>query len=196
VVEVGSLGFAVVGAVLVVAALGVGLVDRSPVSFPLLFAAAGVAIGPLGTGWLTVTPGSRLLCQCFLDFGGAVTEMAMLVTFVLFGAALSPLVAAAPLPAALALAGLLLVVIRPAAVGLVLVGHHRRLSAAGVGLLAWFGPRGLASLLFGLILYDAGLFGDSVFGLVGVVVAVSIVVHGASARPLAAWYGRRAAGVR
>lgn len=394
--EVGSLGFAVVGAVLVITALGVGLVDRSLMSFPLLFAAVGVAIGPLGTGWLKIAPGSHLLgtvaavvlalmlfldavhletshlrhrwripaliigpgtllagtaaagaamlvagldlrtavlvgallvstdpvmlrdvlrdrripsavrhaltveagtndvvilpvllvtvalaepgptapwplvltrvlvvapavgfavgtagakalawvqrrwpvrreyhslhglglvllayaggqaiggdgllaafaaglavgmsseplCQCFLDFGGAITEMAMLVTFVLFGAALSPLAVAAPLPAALVLAGLLLVVIRPASVALVLVGHRRRLSRAGVGLLAWFGPRGLASLLFGLIVYNAGLIGDSVFGLVGVVVAVSIVVHGASARPLAAWYGRRVA---
>ena len=60
--------------------------------------------------------------------------------------------------------------------------------------LGWFGPRGLASLVLAIIVVG-GLSGiphaDVIIATVTVTVALSIVLHGASAIPLVAWYARR-----
>jgi NhaP-type Na+/H+ and K+/H+ antiporter len=53
------------------------------------------------------------LCDCFLDYGAVTAEMAMLLTFLLFGAALSPLLGAVPVLPTLGLAVVTLAVIRP-----------------------------------------------------------------------------------
>ncbi len=58
--------------------------------------------------------------------------------------------------------------------------------------IAWFGPRGLASVVFALIAYED--FGDQlpgadVLGVIGVTVLLSVIVHGVSAPPLADRYG-------
>jgi NhaP-type Na+/H+ or K+/H+ antiporter len=60
-----------------------------------------------------------------------------------------------------------------------------------VGLVGWFGPRGLASVVFGLIAYDAldQAAGNQVLAVVVVTVTFSVVVHGLSAGPVAARYG-------
>jgi len=60
--------------------------------------------------------------------------------------------------------------------------------------LGWFGPRGLASIVFGLLLLeDTEAFsdiGEQVFGVIAVTVAASILLHGATAAPGARVYGR------
>ena len=57
--------------------------------------------------------------------------------------------------------------------------------------LGWFGPRGLASILFVLlILEEAELANESkLFAIVIVTVALSVVLHGMTAGPAARWYG-------
>jgi NhaP-type Na+/H+ or K+/H+ antiporter len=65
-----------------------------------------------------------------------------------------------------------------------------------VGLLGWFGPRGLASIVFALEAIDT-LGGDeanTVLVTVGSTVLASVFAHGVTAGPLAAWYARRLAG--
>jgi NhaP-type Na+/H+ or K+/H+ antiporter len=60
--------------------------------------------------------------------------------------------------------------------------------------LGWLGPRGLASIVFGLLAFidlsapDSDLIGDVMVA----TVLVSIVLHGLSLGPIAARYGRRA----
>ncbi len=60
--------------------------------------------------------------------------------------------------------------------------------------IGWFGPRGLASIIFGLLLleefeeFPAG--GDDLFGVIGVTVTASVILHGASASWGARRYGR------
>jgi NhaP-type Na+/H+ or K+/H+ antiporter len=60
-----------------------------------------------------------------------------------------------------------------------------------VGLVGWFGPRGLASVVFGLIAYDSLDPTDAsrVLSVVTVTVALSVLAHGLSAAPLASRYG-------
>ncbi|MGH7856884.1 MAG: cation:proton antiporter, partial [Candidatus Binatia bacterium] len=144
--------------------------------------AAGVAISVLNLD----------LCDCFLEYGEATAEMAMLFAFVLFGAVLSTLVTEAPLWPSLALAALAIGVVRPLAMALVL--WRARLSRGALAFVAWFGPRGLNSLLFALLALRSGVAeGEAILSVVGVVVMASVVLHGTSATPLSAWYARAVA---
>jgi len=74
------------------------------------------------------------------------------------------------------------------------------LSVAGMGIsiegklfLGWFGPRGLASIVFAVIVLGADLpGGDAIAMIVAGTVLLSIVAHGVTANPWARAYGRRA----
>ncbi len=129
------------------------------------------------------------LCQCILDYGETTSEMAMLLSFILFGVVISDLFAEAPLVPALLLALIVIFVARPLAIGIVL--RKAAVSNAAKAFIGWFGPRGLNSLLLALLVVGAGVPGaEFLMAVTGVVVTVSIVVHGASATPLSSLYGR------
>jgi rhodanese-related sulfurtransferase len=141
-----------------------------------------------------VSLSSKTLCDCFLDFGEVVAELLMLISFVLFGAVLSTVLDDVELGEAIVLALLALLLIRPLAVGGVLTLRHTNLSPQGRRFIAWFGPRGLNSLLLALLVVEQGVAeGREVFGIVGVVVLTSVVVHGVTATPISNRYVRRAA---
>jgi NhaP-type Na+/H+ or K+/H+ antiporter len=58
----------------------------------------------------------------------------------------------------------------------------------------WFGPRGLASLVFALLaLEELGGDTEEAVAVIGTTVLLSVVAHGLSASPLAARYGAAAA---
>ena len=58
----------------------------------------------------------------------------------------------------------------------------------------WFGPRGLASLVFALLaLEDLGADADQAVTVIATTVLLSVLAHGLTAAPLAARYGRAAA---
>jgi NhaP-type Na+/H+ or K+/H+ antiporter len=86
---------------------------------------------------------------------------------------------------------LALTVVRMVPVALALLGSG--LNRATVGFVGWFGPRGLASVVFGLIAVDtlAPAEATVVLGTVTLTVALSVLLHGVSASPLAARYGAR-----
>ena len=133
---------------------------------------------------------NQTLCDCFLEFGETTSEMAMLLSFVLFGIVLSGILDTVSLGPALALAALAVFVIRPSALGLVLA--RARMSWEAHLFVSWFGPRGLNSLLLTLLVVHAGVAGaELLLATVGVVVLASIAVHGATAIPSSAWYERR-----
>jgi sodium/hydrogen antiporter len=148
---------------------------------------AGEAVG--GDGFLAASVVNHTLCDCFLDFGQVIAEMTMLLAFVLFGALLSTMVGDVALPPALLLAVLAIFVIRPVAVQLVLRLGRVGLSRYARQFIAWFGPRGLNSLLFALLVVAQGVpGGEGLFAVVGVVVLVSVVAHGVTATPFSSWY--------
>lgn len=61
--------------------------------------------------------------------------------------------------------------------------------------LGWFGPRGLASIVFVIIVLDNQLPGGEVIALVVILtVFISLIVHGFSAKPLAAWISKQNSG--
>jgi NhaP-type Na+/H+ or K+/H+ antiporter len=76
-------------------------------------------------------------------------------------------------------------------VALALIGAG--LSRPTVAFIGWFGPRGLASVVFGLIAFDTLDPAESkvVLAAVTVTVGASVLLHGLSASPLAGRYGKR-----
>jgi len=91
--------------------------------------------------------------------------------------------------ATLAYAVLSLTVVRMGPVALSLVGM--KLGRPSLAFVGWFGPRGLASLVFGLLASrELGATGDPLLDAIALTVFLSVVAHGASAAPLARRYGR------
>ena len=141
----------------------------------------GAAFGVLG----------RDLLARIEEFGEAEGDLLTLVVFFLFGATL--------LPGALDDIGwrhllyavLSLTVLRMGPAALVLMGLGLRPST--LAFLGWFGPRGIASIIYLLLLYAEYPFeGLEVMGdVVLLTVALSILLHGATAAPLARAYGAR-----
>jgi NhaP-type Na+/H+ or K+/H+ antiporter len=89
-----------------------------------------------------------------------------------------------------------LTVIRMLPVALSLYGTHLR----GISVLfaGWFGPRGLASIVLGLIVVEEApqLPGrDEIEAVVALTVLLSVLLHGLTAAPLSAVYARRVQGM-
>ncbi len=148
----------------------------------------GLVLAAFAAG-LAVSVLNHELCDCFLEYGEVTAEITMLLAFILFGALLSTLVGTIALLPALLFALIVIGLARPLALGLVLL--PATMSRGARAFIGWFGPRGLNSLLFALLLVHGGITdAERLLTIVGVVVIVSVVAHGASAAPLAAWYGR------
>ena len=82
-----------------------------------------------------------------------------------------------------------LTVVRMLPVAVASIGAH--LDRRTVLFVGWFGPRGLASLVFALLALEAlGRSADEAIAVVAVTVLLSVVAHGLSAGGLAARYGR------
>ncbi len=97
-------------------------------------------------------------------------------------------------PAILLYAILSLTVVRMVPVAIALMGT--RLSPASVLFMGWFGPRGLASIVLGLVYLEEGLYlpGESTTRLAVIAtVALSIFAHGLSAMPGIGLYARKIA---
>ena len=142
-------------------------------------------------GGLTLGHLARHLGEELFHFAEEEGQLLTLLTFMIFGG-----VFAAPrlddLTWQIALyAALSLTLIRMLPVALALLGL--RFQRETVGFLGWFGPRGLASIVFGLLVLEAhDIAGrDEIFAAVTWTVLLSVFAHGLTAQPLARWYGRR-----
>jgi len=92
-----------------------------------------------------------------------------------------------------ALVSLTLVRMVPVAISLVGTG----LRPVSLAFMGWFGPRGLASVVFTLLAFesleDGGLASERLVEVATWTILLSIIAHGLTARPLAAAYGRAVA---
>jgi NhaP-type Na+/H+ or K+/H+ antiporter len=114
--------------------------------------------------------------------------LAMLI-FVVFGASLfGPRFAGFGLDTVV-YAVLSLTVIRMIPVSVAMIGAGLRRPT--VVFMGWFGPRGLASILFGLIVVEEQVLASDgqIFGIVACTVVVSVFAHGLTAAPAARRYG-------
>ena len=117
----------------------------------------------------------------FVEQSGAVASMA---SWLIFGALAVPVITDTWTPNVLGYAVLSLTVIRMLPVALALAGAgFDRFSVAFVG---WFGPRGLASVVFALLaVEDLHEAGKDLVGVIAFTVLLSVLSHGFSGGPLA-----------
>ena len=134
-------------------------------------------------------------CGFIFEFAEAEGNFLVLLTFLIFGAAILPSAFAAFSWVMLVYAILSLTVIRmiPIAISLVSSG----LKPVSVAFLGWFGPRGLASILFALFVLEEVPVpaGEDVAVITILTVALSIVLHGLTAAPLSRLYADHVRGL-
>jgi NhaP-type Na+/H+ or K+/H+ antiporter/rhodanese-related sulfurtransferase len=130
------------------------------------------------TAGLTISSMDVELCDCFQEYGETTAEMMLMLAFVIMGGSL--------IWSGLPLLGVPLavfVVLALAARPLSLVATLRpiRMDSRSRRLIAWFGPRGLSTLLLVLIPVFEGVPGtERLFEIASVVVLFSVAVHGLS----------------
>jgi sodium/hydrogen antiporter len=131
-----------------------------------------------------------------IEFTNVIGEVMSLLMWYLVGAALLvPAVQAAGWQdVVFAVVALTIVRMVPVAVACVGLGLDRRT----VLFIGWFGPRGLASVIFALLAFDTLDAADAnrVLAAVTLTVVLSVVAHGITASPLAARYGAAVAAFR
>ena len=129
-----------------------------------------------------------------LGFTHEAGEVLSLTVWFLFGALVVPSLRAATWrEVAFGVAALSVVRMLPVALALIGAGVDR----STIGIIGWFGPRGLASVVFGLLAAKSleGGDGQKTLSAIAVTVLLSVVLHGASAGPLARRYGATHSGV-
>ncbi len=127
------------------------------------------------------------------EFAESEGQILIWASFFLLGVALLPEAMHALNPQMLALILLSLLVVRPAAIWISLLGTD----AAPVTRLffGWYGPRGLATALFALLIVgDINIaYAEPVLATAVNAVWISALLHGVTAAPGATWYARKVA---
>jgi NhaP-type Na+/H+ or K+/H+ antiporter len=123
-----------------------------------------------------------------LEFTHGVAQLGSMVVWFLFGAVMLPVLRHATWRE-FVFAALALTVVRMAPVALVLFGTG--FDRATVGVIGWFGPRGLASVVFALLAEESLFEADAtrVVAAISATVAMSVVLHGVTAAPIGQRYG-------
>ena len=168
----------------------------------LLAYLGSVAIGGNGfiaafVGGLTFGASTRGTMHGATEFTETIGLFASFFVWTVFGALFVGPVLTTRLDAtAIVYAVLSLTVIRMVPVAISLLGAGLRSDT--VAFMGWFGPRGLASVVFTLVtvenLHASGAAYDAIVELATWTILLSVMVHGLSAGPLARAYGRRMQG--
>ena len=153
-----------------------------------------------GNGFIAVFAGGLVYGSFCTKRSGALTDFVeeegqlfSLIIFFIFGAAILPAAVEYFTVFCFAYALLSLTIIRMLPIWLSLLGAGVRFpSAVFIG---WFGPRGLASILFLFIAIEHDEMGrlTQVEAIVYITVFFSIILHGGSAAPLSRIYGKSSA---
>lgn len=129
--------------------------------------AAGITVATIGPG----------LRHEFEQFGELVTELLKLAAIMVFGALITPTLLFTEIPfAGWIFAVLALVVARPLALLVSFLGAKLSLGEQAAAM--WFGPKGFASVVYGLIILESGIVrADEIYHLVALVIVLSILSH-------------------
>jgi sodium/hydrogen antiporter len=197
---VGGVSAGLLGGVALRIAIRRGLIEphwRQILSVASALLAAGIASGLGGSIFIAAFTGGFVFGALRRDSGGEVTflvdeggELFNAVTFIVFGAViLGPLLDEVTWQIVL-YAVLSLTVVRMLPVALAMLGTGAQ--SRTVAFLGWFGPRGLASVVFAVILLDDTELPhlQTLLLAITITVALSVYAHGLTARPLTERYVR------
>jgi len=128
--------------------------------------------------------------DAFSEFNESVSATFQVITFVVFGALIETIGFSGNELALLVFIAFALLAARPAAVWAALLGVD--LARPLKLFIAWFGPKGVASMLFALLVLTSGVENRTlVFEIASFTVLASIVAHGFTDTLGAAWIDRR-----
>ncbi len=136
---------------------------------------ANLFLAAFAAGITVATTGQRQR-ETFEEFGELIAEIFKLAALLVFGALITP-----TFISEIALGGwvfgvLALIVARPLALFIALA--RSKLSMREQLAAAWFGPKGFASVVYGLLVLNSGIASaDQIFHLVAITVALSILLH-------------------
>jgi sodium/hydrogen antiporter len=172
--------------------------QRALYALGVAFLTYGVAtLPPHGNGVIAVFVCAMVLgirrpdIRRYLARSDDILEIVKLGVFVVFGSLLTLDGLFADGWAAVGVVVVTLLVARTVAVWIALAGTG--IDRAEKGFMAWFGPKGVATMTFSLLVLSAGIpQGERIFNLAALAVLCSIVVHGVSDTPGAEWLARRA----
>jgi NhaP-type Na+/H+ or K+/H+ antiporter len=191
---------------IVVPALAVLLIkSRYVSSTPLYASLGGLSIGLMVLGIAEATHANLFLAaftagitvaslapeveESFGEFGELLTELLKLAAILVFGALITPAFLGDIPASGYVFAFLALVLARPLAIFLSLARSGLPLPEQAVA--AWFGPKGFASVVYGLLILEAGVPGaDEMFHLVALVIFASILAHSSTDVPIAHAFAR------
>lgn len=136
---------------------------------------------------VTVATMSPRFTKAFHEFGQPIAELLKLAALFLFGALLT-----VQYVTDIGLVGDLFIILaifiaRPLVIALILIKSdltwRERIAAM------WFGPKGFASVAYGLLVLDAGIpNADSIFHVIATMIVVSIVLHSSTDAFVASWF--------
>jgi sodium/hydrogen antiporter len=173
--------------------------QRSLFALGVAFATYGVTVlSPKGNGFIAVFVAAIVLGirrpdvrEHFERNSEQLVEIVKLGIFLVFGTLLTVHAFTREGWAAIALVAIVFVLARPLAVWLSLAGT--RVDTPTRLFMGWFGPKGVASMTFALIVLDRNIAsGTRIFDLTALVVFCSILLHGLTDTPGANWIARRA----
>jgi NhaP-type Na+/H+ or K+/H+ antiporter len=173
--------------------------QRSLFALGVAFATYGVTvISPKGNGFIAVFVAAIVLSVrrpdvrvTFERNSEEIVEIVKLGIFLVFGSLLTVHAFTREGWAALGFVAVAFLIARPLAVWIALLGT--RTDTATRLFMGWFGPKGVASMTFALIVLDRQIAsGARIFDLTALVVFCSIILHGISDTPGANWIARRA----
>lgn len=126
--------------------------------------------------------------EAFEPLGDQLSELAKFAALLVFGALLTPTLFTTVPATGYVLAVLALVLVRPASVAISLLG--RTIDRTELFTAAWFGPKGFASVVYGLLVLHSGTAqAEQVYEIVAITIALSIVVHSSTDIPVARLFG-------
>jgi NhaP-type Na+/H+ or K+/H+ antiporter len=130
------------------------------------------------------------ITERFTIFSENVSAIFQVLTFFVFGALIVSTGYSGAIAGLVAFIAFALLIARPVAVELALAGT--RLPRPHKAFIAWFGPKGVASMLFALLVLDSDVAnGSLVFDIASFVIVASIIAHGLTDTVGARWIARR-----
>ena len=172
--------------------------QKSLYAIGIAFSAYGAAVlPPEGNGFIAVFVAAIVLGirrpdirECFEARSEDVIEIVKLGVFLVFGSLLTLDGLFGDGMAAVAVVAFTLLVARPVAVFAALT--RTELDTDTKAFMAWFGPKGVATMTFSLFVLGEGLAnGDRIFNIAALAVLVSIIAHSVTELPGIAWLERR-----
>jgi NhaP-type Na+/H+ or K+/H+ antiporter len=173
--------------------------QKSLYALGVAFATYGLTVlPPHGNGLIAVFVAAIVLGirredlrRHFEEHADVIVEIVKLGIFLVFGSLLTLHALTREGWAAVGLVAVAFLIARPLAVWIALSGT--RTDAATRLFMGWFGPKGVATMTFALLVLDADIpGGERIFDLAALVVFASIVLHGLSDTPGANWIARHA----